>query len=188
MLRKIVYVLFALVCGAPAANAATLCAPDETVLFNCSATEKRIISVCASQDLAPDHGFLQYRFGRPGKVELTVPADNTTPPSQSAIGGSLIFSGGGGAYLRFTVGAYQYVVFTATGKWGPSGSVAGAQGVAVQKNGKEFSNFPCVAKYDPAEEYVNKMGPHLFERLRLKKETDNFDIPDAFLPRSARSK
>jgi len=51
----------------------------------CSASEKplirwivkggdKLVSVCASADFAKDRGYLQYRFGRPGKVELQFPA------------------------------------------------------------------------------------------------------------------
>lgn len=114
-----------------AAAAPTLCQPAEITVFSCGAG-KKVISVCASKDATSDRGYLQYRFGTPKHVELAVPADHSTPPSKSAIAGNLMFSGGGGAYLRFKTGEYEYVVYTAIGRgWGtrtayPSSATASA--------------------------------------------------------------
>jgi hypothetical protein len=39
------------------------------------ATKNKTASVCASKDLAEDKGYVQYRFGSPGKIELEFPKD-----------------------------------------------------------------------------------------------------------------
>ncbi|HOX47003.1 MAG TPA: hypothetical protein PK668_25630 [Myxococcota bacterium] len=63
----------------PAAKAPkTLCKPDEWVVFGCQMLEGgKLLSVCASKDLGLKDGevtgTIEYRFGRPGKVELTFP-------------------------------------------------------------------------------------------------------------------
>src|ERR1700683_2916905 len=108
-----------------AANAAsTLCLANEDTIFSCRAG-KKVISVCASKDLTAEHGYLQYRFGAPAKVELTIPGDQPGPPNTSAGSRTLVFSGGGGAYLRFKSGDYDYVVYTAIGRgWGVKDGVA----------------------------------------------------------------
>src|SRR6266404_2428089 len=60
--------------GKPQLN--TLCAQDERVIFSCPVKRPaKIVSVCASKDLSSDRGYLQYRFGLPGKVELEYPKD-----------------------------------------------------------------------------------------------------------------
>ena len=54
----------------------TLCAKDERIIFSCPVKRPaKIVSVCASKDLTSDRGYLQYRFGLPGKIELEYPKD-----------------------------------------------------------------------------------------------------------------
>ena len=56
----------------------TLCAKTERVIFACVLRRPaKIVSVCASKDLTRDTGYVQYRFGSPGKVELEYPKDRT---------------------------------------------------------------------------------------------------------------
>jgi hypothetical protein len=148
-----------------AANAATLCLTNEDNIFSCS-TGKKVISVCASKDLTAAHGYLQYRFGSPAKVELTIPADQSVPPASSAVSRTLMFSGGGGAYLRFKTGDYDYVVYTAIGRgWGTK------DGVAIEKNGKPRTHISC------KDEPVSEMGADFFTKAGLKEDTKDFDLP-----------
>ena len=54
----------------------SLCALEERTIFSCPVENSaKIVSVCASKDLASDRGYLQYRFGLPGKIELEYPED-----------------------------------------------------------------------------------------------------------------
>lgn len=53
----------------------TLCHPKETVYFSCSVTSKRIVSLCGNSLEPKEQFWLQYRFGRPGKLELVYPKD-----------------------------------------------------------------------------------------------------------------
>jgi len=56
----------------------SLCARDERIIFSCPVRKPaKIVSLCASKDLTSDRGYLQYRFGMPGKVELEFPKDRT---------------------------------------------------------------------------------------------------------------
>lgn len=54
---------------AHAARAQNLCAADETAYFSCAASSGRSISLCGKSAQT-----LQYRFGKPGHVELAYPA------------------------------------------------------------------------------------------------------------------
>jgi len=57
-------------------QANTLCASTERIVFSCAVKRSaKLVSLCASPDLSKDHGYLQYRFGLPGKVELEFPKD-----------------------------------------------------------------------------------------------------------------
>src|ERR1041384_4166914 len=56
----------------------TLCARDERVIFSCAIKRPaKIVSLCASKDLTNERGYVQYRFGLPGKIELEYPKDRT---------------------------------------------------------------------------------------------------------------
>lgn len=54
---------------AHAAHAQSLCAKDETTYFSCPASHGRSINLCGKSPQT-----LQYRFGKPGRVELAFPA------------------------------------------------------------------------------------------------------------------
>ena len=54
---------------AHAARAQSLCAKDETTYFSCPASNGRSINLCGKYAQT-----LQYRFGKPGRVELAFPA------------------------------------------------------------------------------------------------------------------
>ncbi len=63
---------------AEAKGTKTLCKPDEWVVFGCQMLKGgKLLSVCASKDLGLKDGevtgTIEYRFGKPGKVELTFP-------------------------------------------------------------------------------------------------------------------
>jgi hypothetical protein len=162
------HALIAMFCAisATAQAASTLCLSAEENIFSCHTAAKKTISVCASKDLAPDRGYLQYRFGSPGKVEVAVPADRSVSPANSALSGTLVFSGGGGGYLRFTAGDYDYVVYTAVGKgWGEK------DGVAIEKNGKRLSHVSC------KDEPESKLGADFSAKAGLKEDKSYFDLP-----------
>lgn len=68
----------------------SLCAKTEHIIFSCRVKRSakgaakrpakrlaqppaKIVSLCASSDLDKGHGYLQYRFGLPGRIELEFP-------------------------------------------------------------------------------------------------------------------
>ncbi|WP_175772836.1 hypothetical protein [Paraburkholderia phenazinium] len=66
-------------------HAASLCGASEVAVFSCQLKEnKKFVSLCSSKDLSDKSGFLQYRYGAPGKIELRYPEDLTG--SQSRFG------------------------------------------------------------------------------------------------------
>lgn len=174
---QFLFVLSTAAISGPLAASPSLCKPDERVVFSCS-TGAHIVSLCASVNASKTDGYLQYRFGRDDTVDLAYP-DLSAKPGDAFISGRLTFSGGGGAWLRFGKGPFAYTIFTAIGRWGSSGGAAAVSGVAVEKDGNEFANFPC--RTAPKSE----IGPQLFEKLGLKEADPSkpFDIPDAFFPK-----
>ncbi|MGX2039774.1 hypothetical protein ACWJKU_06520 [Methylocaldum sp. MU1018] len=61
--------------GANADRSASLCTPEETVVFSCRTAGKKgkLLSLCGSRVLDEKAGYIQYRFGSPGKIELEFP-------------------------------------------------------------------------------------------------------------------
>jgi hypothetical protein len=58
----------------PQAN--SLCTSTERIVFSCALKRSaKLVSLCASRDLSKERGYLQYRFGLPGNVELEFPKD-----------------------------------------------------------------------------------------------------------------
>lgn len=50
------------------------CADSEQVVFSCALKQsQKLLSLCSSKELTKTSGYMQYRFGLPGKVELEFP-------------------------------------------------------------------------------------------------------------------
>ena len=148
-----------------AATPGTLCSPNEEVIFSCKTTRAKIVSVCASPSLADSGGYIQYRFGTADKPELIYPSAKRNP-RQHFTSGTLTYSGGGGAYIQFRNGAYNYIVFTGIGRgWEKDGG-------GVEKAGHRLSEIKC------ANRAQSEIGPDLFERAQIPEHPDsNFEIP-----------
>ena len=164
--------------GAPStalsgAKQASFCAPAETIVFSCR-TGARMVSVCASKDATANKGTLQYRYGKLGSSE---PLDITLPegpvvPSKAAVGASMPFSGGGGAWLRFARGDATYTVYTGIGNWGPKGEKMTKEGLHVERAGKVVATLKCLDKP------ISLLGPDWFEKAGIKDNNQDFDFPD----------
>jgi len=157
--------LFALT-ALPVWAAESLCDAQEQVIFSCS-LGKKMVSVCASNDFSASKGYLQYRFGQNGALELAFPdLAESAPASQFVQARTLMFAGGGGGYLRFINGQHHYIVYTAIGKgWGAK------DGVAVEKNNQLIANMEC------QDVPVSKLNEEFFTRAGLLVDQNEFQIP-----------
>jgi hypothetical protein len=63
-----------------AVNSKSLCQAREQTIWTCTTTRNKIASVCASRSLTEDRGYVQYRFGTPGKIELEFPKARQDSP------------------------------------------------------------------------------------------------------------
>jgi hypothetical protein len=122
--------------GVLALKVASHCAPGERVVYSCPTTNSKLISLCSSSTLTSSEGYLQYRFGPAGKPELIYPATREHPSKHFQLGG-IMYSGGGGAYLKFVNGEYTYKVFSYINSSGE------AAGVVVSKSGKRIAELYC---------------------------------------------
>lgn len=140
------------------------CPGAQQAVFSCS-TGTKAIAVCASRDITATTGTLHYRFGRPDRVELAYPPSGSDWRAVTR-GGTLAFSGGGGAFLAFDRPPYRYVVYTAIGKgWGRK------SGVVVEKHGRRIASVPCRS---PAR---SDLGPQFFSDAGIAAAGTEFELP-----------
>lgn len=132
------------------AGSQTHCSKQEEVIFSCN-TGKKTVSVCGKQKT------LTYEFGAIGKSELKIKVKNPT-------GDTLMFSGGGGAYLRLPNGGYNYVLYIGSGReWEK-------EGLVLEKNGRLINFFEC------KDSAITAIGMDTFNKYSIP--TDNgFEIP-----------
>jgi hypothetical protein len=135
----------ALVAGAHAQAAESLCKSDERIVFSCPVSRARTVSVCVSA-AAPDARHVQYRFGSPGHIELAIPSH--AQDARTVVDGG---SGGGrshGAFIRFRSGDYAYTVMSLLStpsdpETGCNGGPCERLGVNVDKGGKTIARLNC---------------------------------------------
>ena len=108
---------------------------------------------------------MQYRFGAIGlKPEFVYPKAQEHPKDHFK-SGTLMYSGGGGAYVEFNNGEYKYVIFAGIGKgWE-------REGVVVSKSGKQIALLECHGRWD------SEIGPDFFDRAAIPPANDDFEIP-----------
>jgi hypothetical protein len=122
-------------------KASSLCAPDEKTIWSCETAARKIVSLCGSKQLDKEHGYLQYRFGRPGHVELEYPRarENTqtafayfryTRPLVTFLG------------LRFKINEYDYEVYDNSNEEERGGSEAGVT-VTPAGNAAKTADYRC---------------------------------------------
>lgn len=137
--------LFVLCVGlATASNVAqlqpgSLCERDEKIVFSCAVGKPaKIVSLCSSKELTKDRGYLRYRFGLPGKIELEYPKDGERP--QQAFKYSHYFRYQvDSTEISFSLNGYEYaIVDDYNGEVKP---VHHSQGINITppNNGKEVT-------------------------------------------------
>ena len=130
----------------------SLCAKDERVIFSCPIKRPaKIVSVCASKDLASDRGYIQYRFGLPAKVELEFPKERQG--SQQKFQYSHYFRAKVDlTEISFTINGYEYQVTDDYNGEEKTGQII--QGVMVTAPGKPKEiGFACRIK--PKADYTD---------------------------------
>ena len=136
--------------GAPQPN--SLCAKDERIIFSCPVKRPaKIVSICASKDLTSERGYLQYRFGLPGKIELEYPKDRNG--TQQKFKYTHYFRAQVDlTEIGFTIDGYEYSVFNDYN--GEEKPAVSSQGVSVTAPGKPKEvSFVCGAK--PKADYAD---------------------------------
>jgi hypothetical protein len=156
-------VLLALLTQGP--TAPSLCIKGEVAFFTCTTKTKKTISLCG-QSLPDDGSWMEYRFGKVGKKpELAYPPTHLSP---SAVfeRGNLMFSKGGGHWIRFTNEKTRYTVFSARGH------IWEKNGILIEPEGKSAVTVMCDSKT------YKESGPS-WEDLKVPEaaQQDSFELP-----------
>jgi hypothetical protein len=130
-----------------AANAAdvpaptNLCTSGETIVFSCSLTNGKIVSLCGSPDLSHDAGYLQYRYGRnPDSIGLRYPHKLAREGAKFKYMQDYAAKGGTSA-LSFRIGPYRYSLFSTTSALGFNGA-----GLIIDKDDHHIADLRCSKK------------------------------------------
>jgi hypothetical protein len=130
----------------------TLCEVGERIIFSCPIKRPaKIVSLCASKDLTNERGYVQYRFGLPGNVELEYPKERTG--TQEKFHYTHYFRAQFDlSEISFTNDGYEYqITDDYNGEEKPSQSI---QGVSVTAPGKPKEvSLACRAK--PKADYTD---------------------------------
>jgi hypothetical protein len=134
----------------------TMCYSHEEIYFSCPIGQQ-IVSVCASGNISPNNGYVQYRFGHPGKPEFEFPAKPYPPMGRFAITG---FFGGSvnSTHLKFNSRGYDYVIYQSA-----------TSGVYVKKNGKTIVNLSC------DDGVYQQISPRAMRGIKTVEPDDNDD-------------
>jgi hypothetical protein len=159
--------------------ATTHCTPNEQVIFSCPTGKQKIVSVCASQDLSSNSGYLEYRFGKPGALEIVLPAGGKDPTDAAEAGTFSSMNGSAASFIRFKKGDYAYVTYSAEVSDGVAADGTrnwmSQEGVVVEKSGKLLANLLCKEGADD-----NMSADFLYETAGFPRNEfmEGFDIPE----------
>lgn len=143
-------VLAAACCAGLPAQAASLCAANEPVVFACHVGSK-LVSLCRP---AGDRGMLSYRFGGPDALELSYPEPGRQASAAFTVK-SVPLIGGGETTVAFKRGAYTYTVYSKVARAADGSTPEFEDGVIVARRGKVISRLRCA---DGGEGFREPMG------------------------------
>lgn len=118
-----------------ASTQASLCSSTERVVFSCGLKRPvKLVALCASKSLTKDTGYLQYRFGLPGNIELEYPKQRDRS-SQSFRYHHYFRAQVDLTEISFTNDGVEYTVFDNYN--GEEKPVISEEGVTVTKDGRD---------------------------------------------------
>ena len=111
------------------AELSSLCNTGETTVWSCLAKNK-IYSLCKSNDLDAENGYLQYRVASSKKIIFQYPKEVRHPKGYFEF-----YLQPHGASLSFTNEGYEYLL---------TEDIKGGAIINVQKNAESISNIICM--------------------------------------------
>ncbi len=153
-----------------AQEAAALCPDKKAIVFACKTKENKLVAVCGAAD-SPQMT-LRYMTAGQKDTLLTLPRDSANAPdaTQSISVGSMMYAGGGGAYVRFKDGDKDYVVYSGMGRgWEQAG-------LSVLKGEEHLEDPLCLAGDKPLRDFVVERGKQAGYRVEGEEHSE-FELP-----------
>ena len=131
----------------------SLCEPTEKTIFSCGFENNRMVSICGSNDAAKNTGYVEYRYGKLGAIELSLPSKNK-PPNKAFKGtfqdfwrSSGTWQAGNQKVVTFTNGKYSYTVERNAiySRVDPDYAYETAK-LYIRKNGKSIAEKSCISE------------------------------------------
>jgi hypothetical protein len=86
------------------------CTPKERVAFTCHLKNNKVVSLCTAQGLTNTIGYIQYRYGPAGSIELEFPKSREKTQQQFELEIHHPYQTES-ELLNFNIGKYSYAVF-----------------------------------------------------------------------------
>ncbi|HEV2602501.1 MAG TPA: hypothetical protein VGU24_02455 [Microvirga sp.] len=177
-MRRLVFIvsLLGIVASGPALARDTrpsLCTGQEVTVFSCSIGAK-VVSLCATPDLAEETGRLTYRFGRKGAVELTYP--EAEGPAKNHFIYSTV-GAAGGDFVRFSRGGTTYTVEFSDGP-----RLRHFAGVTVHRGAKRIAEMRCRERWPLGERGYTPLYPAKLPGGLYEIEDEASPLPDDLRP------
>jgi hypothetical protein len=153
----------ALIAGTAGA-AESHCGEGETVWFSAAVEgSSKLVSICGSASLEAEGAWLEYRFGRPGEIELRFPAESAGSLSAFTI---RRYTRPRTTYLKleFDNGGYNYAILEGHQADEDPQSTASLR-VRRQSDGKDVADLDLVMSTEPL----------IMMRLENRVRTEPFD-------------
>lgn len=142
-MRRILFAMF-VIAAQNAYAAEPFCESGETALFSCN-TGKKLIALCASDNLSKEKGYVQYRVTHNGKKQFVYPSENTHP-SGFFFESTMLWTKDDEQRVHFRNGDFSYLLYDRSFSAYPKDSRAG---VMVFRNGKKVSDLQCKENMNP---------------------------------------
>ena len=130
-----------------AAQAASICRPQEVPYFRCSFSGKTAV-LCGAVDQVTGGNVFQYRISRGRRIEMQY-SGSPLPPESGFRQSSILLAHGGEIRVSFSVGEYKYVLYETWDTRSP-----GYGGIYVLRNGKLARQYHCEHDIDPKASFL----------------------------------
>lgn len=118
------------------------CSEKEVVAFECQLeNSSKVVSICTSNPLSRDKGYVQYRFGKIGNIELKYPTDLNNSQEKFSLTVAW-FVGGWRSTLGFKNSEIEYSIYDEAIKESPV-SKDYYRGITIWKGNKKLADLPC---------------------------------------------
>lgn len=93
----------------------TLCSDEEDIYFNAKLQNGKFASLCGYKHKSPSTGYVKYRYGLPGNIELEYPNDLGTPKGRFLTYHVRLGPNAQGGKIFFYIGDYRYNISNVAG-------------------------------------------------------------------------